>query len=83
MKSDRVVEGVSAYPLAISLDNVGTYSVATKSGAGFFYDDLLEYRVWLHPECGTERKNGDKDYFVAFAQFERAEAFSKSDRVAG
>ena len=49
----------------------------THSGAGYFYDDVLEYRVWLHPERGAPRRNGDDDYFVAFAQFERAEAFSR------
>ena len=79
---DRAISGSSGYPLAASVDKVGNYPVETKSGAGIFYDDVLEYRVWLHPECGAERKNGDNDYFVAFAQFERAEGFSKAKKGA-
>jgi len=48
------------------------------SGAGYFYDDLLEYRVWFHPERGAAPLNGNDDYYVAFAQYERAEELSKS-----
>jgi hypothetical protein len=59
-------------------NRVGTYSSDTKSGAGYFYDDVLEYRVWLHPERGAARLNGEKDYFVAFAQYEPAEAFCRA-----
>jgi putative acetyltransferase len=53
-----------------------------KSGAGYFYDDVLEYRVWLHPERGAEKKNGNSDYFVAFAQYEKALAFSQKSKGA-
>ena len=48
-----------------------------KSGAGYFYDDVLEYRVWFNPANGAEPLNGEKDYFVAFAQYEAADAFAK------
>jgi hypothetical protein len=78
VRVDREVSGPSSYPLAVDVGRVGTYPPDTKSGAGYFYDDVLEYRVWMHPEKGAERLNGDNDYFVAFAQFERAEAFSKA-----
>jgi putative acetyltransferase len=46
--------------------------VLAKSGAGYFYDDVLEYRVWIHPKAG-----GD-DYYRAFASYEPALEFSKT-----
>lgn len=77
IRADRQIVGPSAYPVAVAPNLVGTYPPNTASGAGYFYDDVLEYRVWLHPEEGADPLNGDKDYFVAFAQYERADAFSK------
>jgi hypothetical protein len=41
--------------LAIDPNRVGTYSADTKSGGGYFYDDVLEYRVWCNPEKGQDR----------------------------
>lgn len=61
----------SAYPLAIDAEKVGSYPALTKSGGGYFYDEVLEYRVWINPPEG-----GD-DYYRAFAKYEDAEAFSK------
>jgi putative acetyltransferase len=69
--------GPTRFPLAIDPAAVGTYPVLTRSGGGYFYDDVLEYRVWLHPEQGAERVAGGNDYFAAFAQYERAVAFAK------
>ena len=77
VRSDRQIAGHSKFPVAVDPNRVGTYPSDTKSGAGYFYDDVLEYRVWLHPENGAEPLNGTHDYFVAFAQYESAEAFSK------
>jgi hypothetical protein len=76
--ADRNVSGSSKYPLAANPSLVGSYSPDTKAGAGHFYDDVLEYRVWLHPDHGASRRNGDNDYFEAFAQYEKAEEFSKA-----
>jgi len=78
VRADRTVTPGSAYPVAVEPNRVGTYPPEAKSGAGYFYDDVLEYRVWLNPEHGAARLNGDKDYFVAFAQYETAEAFSRA-----
>jgi putative acetyltransferase len=72
----------SAYPLAVDPARVGTYPTDTKSGAGYFYDDVLEYRVWMHPEKGAVPRNGENDYMAAFAQYEVAMAFSKQTRGA-
>ena len=80
--ADRHISGTSAYPLAVDLARVGTYAGETYSGAGYFYDDVLEYRVWLHPENGAAPLNGTHDYFVAFAQYEVADAFSRNTKGA-
>ena len=62
----------SAYPIAVDIDKVGTYPGFTKSGAGYFYDEVLEYRVWMNPPEG-----GD-DYYKAFPTYEEGLAYSKS-----
>jgi hypothetical protein len=54
------------FPPAVNKSKVGTYPAATCGGGGYVWDDVLEYRVWCHPEDG-----GD-DYFYAFATFEEA-----------
>jgi|SRR5689334_1842459 len=77
VRADHHIFGTSAYPLAVAPSLVGTYPPNSDSGAGYFYDQVLEYRVWLHPDKGAQPLNGDKDYFVAFAQYEPAEAFSR------
>lgn len=76
ISADRQVAENSKFPVAINPRKVGTYPAETKSGAGYFYDDVLEYRVWVHPDKGGAPINGDKDYYFAFAQYEPAEAFS-------
>lgn len=73
---DRSI-GTSRYPTATNPSQVGQYPGQVKSGAGFFYDDVLEYRVWLHPERGAQKLAGDSDYYAAFAQYEPALHFSK------
>jgi putative acetyltransferase len=74
--ADSSIVGSSQYPVAVDPKKVGTYPAETKSGAGYFYDDVLEYRVWFHPEQGAQKLNGDADYYEAFAQYERAEEVS-------
>jgi hypothetical protein len=77
VRADRQILGTSAYPLAVDPNLVDSYPPDIASGADYFYDQVLEHRVWLHPDKGAELLNGDKDYFVAFAQYERAETFSQ------
>jgi hypothetical protein len=72
----------SKYPVAAQPSRVGTYPGDTKSGAGYFYDDVLEYRVWMHPERGARPLADDQDYFAAFACFESADAFSRHTKGA-
>jgi hypothetical protein len=73
---DRGAAGASKFPLAIDPSLVGSFPGRTKSGAGYFYDEVLEYRVWLHPERGARRLAGDEDYYAAFARYENAVAYS-------
>lgn len=82
VRADRTVTKQSAYPIAVDNAAVGKYAPNSKSGAGYFYDDVLEYRVWFHPEQGATSLNGDQDYYVAFAQYEKAEEVSKSSKGA-
>lgn len=65
------------YPDAVDRSKVGTYPALTKSGGGYVWDEVLEYRVWLHPERGaTDECDGD-DYYYAFACYEDALRFSE------
>jgi len=57
------------YPVATG--KIGTYPALTEAGGGYLYDEVLEYRVWVHPDGGD-------DYYHAFKTFEAAEIFSKS-----
>jgi len=67
-----------AFPPAVDPEKVGSYPALTKSGGGYFYDEVLEYRVWCHPESGApDEANGD-DYYYAFATYEAALARAKS-----
>ena len=73
---DRAVRA-SKYPVAINPSRVGTYPGPAKSGAGYFYDEVLEYRVWLQPKRGSRSLAfNDDDYFAAFATYEAALEFS-------
>lgn len=69
---DRTIVASSQFPTSVDPSRVGLYPALTKSGAGYFYDDVLEYRVWIHPNGG-----GD-DYYRAFASYEPALQFSKA-----
>lgn len=68
----------ASYPPAVEPKNVGTYPALVKSGGGYFYDEVLEYRVWCHPERGAPDEEEGSDYFYAFATYEEAHAFRES-----
>ena len=40
------------------------------------WDDVLEYRVWCHPERGASDLEDGSDYYYAFATYDEALAFS-------
>lgn len=66
------------YPAAVDPSRVGTYPALTKSGGGYVWDAVLEYRVWCHPERGAPDLCDGGDYFEAFATHAEALAFSRS-----
>jgi len=46
--------GPTRYPLAVDPAAVGNHAGQAKSGGGYFYDEVLEYRVWMRPARGAE-----------------------------
>ncbi len=54
---------------------VGEYPALAKSGGGYVWDEVLEYRVWCHPEEGD-------DYYYAFGDAETALECSQEEKDA-
>ena len=69
---------MSKFPVAIEKNMVGEYPAHTKSGGGYFYDDVLEYRVWCRPWLGAPDEFEGQIYYYAFPTFEEAMQFSES-----
>lgn len=65
------------YPDAIDPDKVGEYAALSKSGGGFVWDAVLEYRVWCCPANGAADEEDGSDYFFAFATYSEALDFSQ------
>jgi hypothetical protein len=66
------------YPTAVDPAKVGEYPASAKAGGGFVWDEVLEYRVWCHPERGTPDLHDGNDYFHAFVTYPEALAFSRA-----
>ena len=66
------------HPAVLNPELVGTYSAVAKAGGGYVWDEVLEYRVWCHPERGAPDEADGSDYYYAFASFEEADEFAKS-----
>jgi hypothetical protein len=66
------------YPDVLDPSLVGTYPAAAKSGGGYVWDAVLEYRVWCHPERGAADEANGSDYYYAFASYAEALVFSES-----
>ncbi len=79
----RAVKAKRAPSLPAALDpaKVGRYPALAKSGGGYVWDDVLEYRVWCHPERGAADLHHGNDYYFAFATHPKALAFAR--RTAG
>ena len=67
------------YPPVLDPAKVGSYPASTKSGGGYVWDEVLEYRVWSHPERGAPDECDGSDYFHAFDNYPDALAFSHSE----
>jgi hypothetical protein len=61
-----------SYPEALEPNLVGTYSPVAKAGGGYVWDDVLEYRVWCHPERGSPDVEDGNDYYFPFADLRRS-----------
>ena len=70
------------YPVAYDAKMVGDYPAVVSAGAGYVYDDVLEYRIWCYPSDGAEDLANGHDYFYAFETFEEAKAFQKKTKGA-
>jgi hypothetical protein len=66
------------YPDAIDAEKVGSYPASAGAGGGYVWDEVLEYRVWFHPERGAPDEDNGNDYFYAFATFKEALQCSQS-----
>ncbi len=66
-------------PAVLDPAQVGEYPAMAKTGGGYVWDEVLEYRVWCHPEQGAPDKVGGDDYYYAFESFEEALAFSTAN----
>lgn len=67
---------MKTYPAVLDPAKVGTYPALTKAGAGYVWDEVLEYRVWCHPERGAPDLHNGSDYHRAFDTYEKAYAYS-------
>jgi putative acetyltransferase len=65
------------YPKVKDPDLIGEYLALVKSGGGYVWDDVLEYRVWCHPEIGAPDAESGNDYYYVFATYEEALKYSK------
>ncbi len=64
-------------PAVFDSEAVGSYPAKAKAGGGYVWDEVLEYRVWCHPEQGAPDEFDGSDYFYAFETFEEALAYSE------
>lgn len=64
------------YPSVKNPDLVGSYPASAKAGGGYVWDEVLEYRVWCHPERGAADLCNGSDYYYAFVSYEDALEFS-------
>ena len=66
------------FPRAVDPSRVGSYPAVAGAGGGYVWDEVLEYRVWCHPERGAPDEYDGEDYFRAFAEYEEALSFSEA-----
>jgi len=65
------------FPPASDPDMIGQYPSGVFAGGGYVWDEVLEYRVWCHPERGAPDEDEGNDYFHCFVTYDEALAFSE------
>ena len=65
------------YPAVLDPNAVGEYSAPAFAGGGYVWDEVLEYRVWCHPERGAQDEAEGSDYYYPFASYSEALEFSR------
>src|ERR1700740_1428902 len=68
---------IQKYPAVLDPNSVGEYSASAFAGGGYVWDEVLEYRVWCHPESGAPDEAVGSDYYCAFRTYAEALTFSK------
>ncbi|MEM6797628.1 MAG: GCN5 family acetyltransferase [Acidobacteriota bacterium] len=61
-----------AYPAVLDSQKVGSYDARACAGGGLVWDEVLEYRVWMHLRDGAEDAEEGNDYFYAFDSYAAA-----------
>jgi hypothetical protein len=67
-----------SYPAVLDPSKVGEYPATARAGGGYVWDEVLEYRVWCHPERGAEDLDDGSDYYYPFATYDEALDFSRA-----
>lgn len=72
------------YPTAIDPNKVGEYDEAAYSGGGYFFDEVLEYRVWCYADKSVKAIDDSNatDSYRAFATYQQALAFADNTQNA-
>lgn len=73
---------MSKYPKAKDPNLIGEYPALVKAGGGYVWDDVLEYRVWCHPENGAPDIEEGNDYYYVFATYEEALRYAEENKGA-
>ena len=68
---------MSSYPKVKNPEKIGSYPASVYSGGGYVWDEVLEYRVWCHPEDGAPDIEDGNDYYYVFQTYEEALEFSE------
>ena len=66
-------------PSVLDPAQVGEYSAVAKAGRGYVWDEVLEYRVWCHPERGAPDERDGSDYYYPFETYSEALTYSKNN----
>ncbi|MCW1885448.1 GCN5 family acetyltransferase [Luteolibacter flavescens] len=69
----------SPYPTVLAPEMVSKYPALAGAGGGYVWDEVLEYRVWCHPQRGAPDEFDGEDYYYAFETCEEALEFAKAN----